>query len=101
LKVDNVTPTTFHLHTKQILLLNFVGHLGRLAPHRVVEGVEAMRKGSMALIGKIFRKNDASWLVVHEAAEEGKLVVRKIDGHRETHYMAVAEVAASLHRQYA
>lgn len=60
-----------------------------------------MRPGSMALIGKIFRKNDASYLVVHEAAEEGKLVVRKIDGQRETLQMAVAEVAASLRRQFA
>lgn len=60
-----------------------------------------MRQGSMALIGKIFRKNNASYLVVYEAAEEGKLVVRKIDGHRETLQMAAAEVAASLSRQYA
>lgn len=60
-----------------------------------------MRKGSMALIGKIFRKNDVSYLVVQDAVEEGKLVVRKIDGHRETLQMAVAEVAASLQRQFA
>ena len=60
-----------------------------------------MRQGSMALIGKIFRKNNASYLVVHEAAEEGKLVVRKIDGRRETLQMAVSEVAANLNLQYA
>ncbi len=60
-----------------------------------------MRQVSMALIGKIFRKNNASYLVVHEAAEEGKLVVRKIDGHRETVQMPISEVAAVLQRQFA
>ena len=60
-----------------------------------------MRQGSMALIGKIFRKENASYLVVHEAPEAGKLVLRKIDGQRETVQMAAAEVAASLQRQMA
>lgn len=60
-----------------------------------------MRKGSMALIGKIFRKDDSSYLVVDEAREEGKLLVRRIDARRETIQMAAAEISANLQRQFA
>lgn len=58
-----------------------------------------MRKGSMALIGKIFRKDSASYLLIDEAREEGKLLVRRIDARRETLQMTASEVATSLHYQ--
>ena len=60
-----------------------------------------MRKGSMALIGKIFRKESASYLVIEEARETDKLVVRRIDARRETMQMTASEVLSSLQRQQA
>ena len=60
-----------------------------------------MRKGSMALIGKIFRKDSASYLVVEEAREADKLVVRRIDARRETMQMTATEVSSSLRVQQA
>lgn len=59
-----------------------------------------MRKGSMALIGKIFRKDSASYLVIDEAREEDKLVVRRIDTRRETMQMTATEVSSSLRAQH-
>ncbi len=59
-----------------------------------------MRKGSMALIGKIFRKDSASYLVIDEAKEDDKLVVRRIDSRRETVQMTASEVSSSLRYQH-
>ena len=59
-----------------------------------------MRKGSMALIGKIFRKDRASYLVIDEATENDKLVVRRIDARRETIQMTASEVSSSLRSQH-
>lgn len=58
-----------------------------------------MRKGSMALIGKIFRKDSSSYLVIDEAREEDKLVVRRIDARREMMQMTATEVSSSLRTQ--
>lgn len=60
-----------------------------------------MRKGSMALIGKIFRKDSSSYLVIEEAREADKLVVRRIDARRETMQMTATEVSSSLRAQQA
>ena len=60
-----------------------------------------MRKGSMALIGKIFRKDSASYLVIEEARETDKLVVRRIDARREMMQMTASEVLSSLQQQQA
>lgn len=58
-----------------------------------------MRKGSMALIGKIFRKDSASYLVIEEAREADKMVVRRIDARRETIQMTASEVSSNLQGQ--
>lgn len=51
-----------------------------------------MRQGSMVLLGKIFRKNDVPYLVIDEAAEADRMLVRRIDGTRQVLEMAATDI---------
>ena len=55
-----------------------------------------MRQGSMALMGKIFRKNDVPYLVIDEAMDAGRMLVRRIDGTRQVLEMAAADIVSRL-----
>ncbi len=58
-----------------------------------------MRQGSMALMGKIFRKNDVPYLVIDEAVESDRMLVRRIDGTRQVLEMAAAEIVDGLQKK--
>ncbi|MEZ5596957.1 MAG: hypothetical protein R3E84_11270 [Pseudomonadales bacterium] len=74
---------------------------GMMRRNFITQWSSRMRQGSMALIGKIFRKDSASWLVIDEAREAGKLNVRRIDGQRTLVQMTATEVAQNLERRIA
>ena len=56
-----------------------------------------MRQGSMALMGKIFRRNNVPYLVIDEATERDRMLVRRIDGTRQIVEMASADILERLH----
>ena len=58
-----------------------------------------MRQGSMALMGKIFRKNDVPYLVIDEANATGTMLVRRIDGTRQVLEMAASDIVERLYQK--
>ncbi len=58
-----------------------------------------MRQGSMALMGKIFRKNNVPYLVIDEAGERDRMLVRRIDGTRQILEMAGADIMGRLYQK--
>ena len=56
-----------------------------------------MRQGSMALMGKIFRKNNVPYLVIDEAGERDRMLVRRIDGTRQVLEMAAGDISERLY----
>ena len=56
-----------------------------------------MRQGSMALMGKIFRKNNVPYLVIDEAGERDRMLVRRIDGTRQVLEMSAGDITERLY----
>ncbi len=50
-------------------------------------------------MGKIFRKNNVPYLVIDEAGERDRMLVRRIDGTRQVLEMAASDISRSLHQR--